>query len=337
MAGLLVGCSNQEDDGVSFVATVLENNQSSLLVEPAEGSVELSSADRIVAHVSDAIIIDPEGIEVDITAVKVGDKVMIFYDGSIAESYPAQIWSFRVQLMGEPDSGTMNEVVAEDSEVAIIEAEIETKDQVIVDVNILRLRGGPGTDYEILDRLDNGTMLTVIAEDNEWLQVITLDGREGWVHSDYVKISGGKTQITGETAEEMEEETCKTLRYLGMSKEEIVELYGEPHLILDVPGPGGDHYVYNDLPVSFVFAGQTDVVNNLELRKGAGIRGIEIGMTLKEIEEVWGNAESKGYDEGFIDFGRHPWYAQYMGVYIFFKESDGPSVAATVLWESSGR
>jgi hypothetical protein len=99
MACLLVGCSNQEDEEVSFLATVLENNQSSLLVEPVEGSVELSSADRIVAHVSDATVTDAKGSKVDITAVEVGDKVMIFYDGMIAESYPAQIWSFRVQLM----------------------------------------------------------------------------------------------------------------------------------------------------------------------------------------------------------------------------------------------
>lgn len=96
---LLAGCSDQGEEEVSFVATVLEINQSSLLVEPAEGSVELRSADRIVAHVSDATITDPESTEVDITAVEVGDKVMIFYNGEIAESYPAQIWSFRVQLM----------------------------------------------------------------------------------------------------------------------------------------------------------------------------------------------------------------------------------------------
>jgi hypothetical protein len=96
---LLVGCSNQEAEEFSFVATVLENNQSSLLVEPAEGSIELSSSDRFVAHLSDAIITDPQGNKVDITAIVVGDKVMIIYSGEIAESYPAQIWSFRVQLM----------------------------------------------------------------------------------------------------------------------------------------------------------------------------------------------------------------------------------------------
>ncbi len=99
MICLLVGCSDQEEEEVSFVATVLENNQSSLLVEPAESSVELSSADRIVAHVGDAVIIDPQGNEVDILDIEAGRQVVIYYDGMIAESYPEQVWSFRVQLM----------------------------------------------------------------------------------------------------------------------------------------------------------------------------------------------------------------------------------------------
>jgi len=98
MVCLLMGCSNQGKE-VSLIATVLENNQSSLLVEPAEGSVELSSADRIVAHVGDAIINDQQGNKVYITAVAVGDQVMIIYSGEIAESYPAQIWCSQVQLM----------------------------------------------------------------------------------------------------------------------------------------------------------------------------------------------------------------------------------------------
>lgn len=96
---LLSGCSDQKEEEVSFVANVLEINQSNLLVEPVEGSVELSSADRIVAHIGDAIIEDQEGDEVDITALEVEDKVMIFYDGMIAESYPALIWPFRVKLL----------------------------------------------------------------------------------------------------------------------------------------------------------------------------------------------------------------------------------------------
>jgi len=98
MCALVVGCSNQGTEA-SLIATVLENNQSSLLVEPAEGSIELSSSDRFVAHVDDALITDEQGNEVDVSAVAVGDQVMIIYSGEIAESYPAQIWCIRVQLI----------------------------------------------------------------------------------------------------------------------------------------------------------------------------------------------------------------------------------------------
>ncbi len=95
---LVSGCSEQKEE-ISFIASVLEVDQSSLLVEPAEGSAEMGSADRITAHLGEAIVEDKEGNEVDITAVEVGDKVAIFYDGTVAESDPAQVWPTRVQLM----------------------------------------------------------------------------------------------------------------------------------------------------------------------------------------------------------------------------------------------
>lgn len=95
---LISGCSDQKEE-TSFVASILEVYQSSLLVEPAEGSAELGSADRFIAHLGGAVIEDQEGNEVNITAVEVGDRVVIFYDGAVAESYPVQVWPFRVQLM----------------------------------------------------------------------------------------------------------------------------------------------------------------------------------------------------------------------------------------------
>lgn len=60
-------------------------------------------------------------------------------------------------------------------------------DKVVVDVDVLRLRGGPSTDHEILDRLFLGTMLQVEGNQNEWLKVITPDGKHGWVHGEYVR------------------------------------------------------------------------------------------------------------------------------------------------------
>ena len=79
-------------DEVSFVAAVLENNGTNLLVEPEEDSDELRSADKITVHVSDNVkLLDSQGNGIKIDGVETGDKVRIFYDGAIAESYPAQI------------------------------------------------------------------------------------------------------------------------------------------------------------------------------------------------------------------------------------------------------
>ncbi len=67
----------------SFEATVLEISVVSALVEPLEGEEERTSSDKIRFSV--------KGIEGMEGTVEPGDIVEIFYDGMIAESYPAEI------------------------------------------------------------------------------------------------------------------------------------------------------------------------------------------------------------------------------------------------------
>ena len=96
---VLIGCRNA-DDGNTFVATVLENNESDILVEPVEGSAELGSADRIVVYIKDATLVDAQDKEITISDIGVGKQVEISYNGGIAESYPAQIQGcYRVKLL----------------------------------------------------------------------------------------------------------------------------------------------------------------------------------------------------------------------------------------------
>lgn len=63
-------------------------------------------------------------------------------------------------------------------------------DKVIVTTGVdnLNLRNGPEITYLIIDILRSGTILEVIGAEGIWLQVITPEGREGWVHGGYVKI-----------------------------------------------------------------------------------------------------------------------------------------------------
>jgi hypothetical protein len=80
------------NEGTDFQAIVLENNGTNLLVEPVEGSDELRSADKITVHVNDDIkLLDSQNNEINIDGIEAGDRVQIFYNGAIAESYPAQI------------------------------------------------------------------------------------------------------------------------------------------------------------------------------------------------------------------------------------------------------
>ena len=78
----------------SFFATVLDVSDHSLLVQPSEDSNERKSSDKISLSF--------EGKTESIPAV--GDTVKIFYDGTIAESYPAQIFQvYRIEIVN-PES-----------------------------------------------------------------------------------------------------------------------------------------------------------------------------------------------------------------------------------------
>ena len=87
-----------EDEPRYLFATVIETGASPL-VEPAEGSWELSSADRIyidTQNMSD----DPS--KFTLRTLRAGDTVRITYDGMIAETYPARINSASAICYADP-------------------------------------------------------------------------------------------------------------------------------------------------------------------------------------------------------------------------------------------
>lgn len=66
----------------------------------------------------------------------------------------------------------------------------------------LRLRSGPGTNYEAITSLATGVRLTITSiESNGWLGVETASGVAGYVHPDYVEVytGGGGGTATGAT------------------------------------------------------------------------------------------------------------------------------------------
>lgn len=72
--------SSSEEDKTSVIATVTEISGDNIIVEPVEGSEELSSSDEFSLT----------SVDVDIPAdLEVGSKIEIFYSGEIQETQPA--------------------------------------------------------------------------------------------------------------------------------------------------------------------------------------------------------------------------------------------------------
>ncbi len=99
-----------------------------------------------------------------------------------------------------------------------------------VNVEVLRLRSGPGTDYEILDRLFYGTPLEVKDRENEWLFVDVYPGcvyrnNQGWVHGDYVESGYGP--YPSHPSDYGVTIRGKAINYF-MEVSEVVNLIGEP-------------------------------------------------------------------------------------------------------------
>lgn len=86
---IMTGCSKPRDmdsimDEPNFAGIVEEVYDQSILVRVNEGEEELRSSDLI------RISLDAE-IEDSQTDFHIGDEVRVYYDGTVAESYPAQI------------------------------------------------------------------------------------------------------------------------------------------------------------------------------------------------------------------------------------------------------
>lgn len=73
----------KSNDGIeSFTATILDKAETYILVQPDECELEIRTADKIVVSFTKESLIHK---------FKVDDKVIIYYSGSIMESYPARI------------------------------------------------------------------------------------------------------------------------------------------------------------------------------------------------------------------------------------------------------
>lgn len=98
--------------------------------------------------------------------------------------------------------------------------------------SVLNLREKPGTEYEIVQRLSEGTITKIIGINSGWFKVETSGGKTGYVHPDYVEIvpytvtsksnstvssSGGKAVVNVENISETRKEILEyAASFLGV-------------------------------------------------------------------------------------------------------------------------
>lgn len=91
------------EEGIIFSATVEDREENSLLVLADEDASVRSSSDRFSVSLKGAQVLDEEGEALEPSDLWLLDRVEIAFDGSVAESYPAQITARKVtRLPKEP-------------------------------------------------------------------------------------------------------------------------------------------------------------------------------------------------------------------------------------------
>jgi len=155
----------------------------------------------------------------------------------------------------------------------------------------VQLRAEPDTASSVLGVYQTGQALTVLGVSGAWLKV-DVDGVTGYMHGDYVSLSGG-TAVTG----------VITGAYVRMRREpnidsEILGTY-DVGTIMTVTDVVGDWYVVS-------YKGQTgyirdDFLNISGTNTAAGLAIVDTAMAYLGVGYVYGGTSPSGFDcSGFV-------------------------------------
>lgn len=151
--------------------------------------------------------------------VYVGEGICIEAKGTISGVVTSELshWDHwgELKMLDYTNAADMDVVPSEPSD-AITKAEVTNPGR------YLNVRSGPGTGYQIVFRVDKGTIVDVLAQEVEWWQIRS-GGRIGWAMAEYL------TPLNDENPEETpdfipEEEPEEQPGYIAISPEEMNEL-----------------------------------------------------------------------------------------------------------------
>ena len=162
---------------------------------------------------------------------------------------------------------------AENAEAAATDEQTARTATIVTGSGRLRVRSGPGADYDIVAYLNNGDTVTVLSVEGDWAQIRTADGQEGYVSTEFLQMEEADTADTAATAEDASEaDTAEQAETAGTAEEAAAadtgaQAEGERSAVVSTSngrlrvrsGPGADYDI-----VAYLNDGDTVTVLSVE-------------------------------------------------------------------------
>lgn len=102
---------------------------------------------------------------------------------------------------------------------------------VVTNGDVLNVRTGSSTDYDIINQLQNGSIVEVIGEENGWYKIV-IPGKTGYVCGDYLSVSSVQEELI--TKEELTKLLEMMMSQVGSDKQLALTPDGNLTLVDDV-------------------------------------------------------------------------------------------------------
>jgi type IV pilus assembly protein PilM len=80
-----------------------------------------------------------------------------------------------------------SEIIEEEEEAELVVPEKKIQIQVLLEIPVLNVRQGPGTNYAIIDKIRGGETYNLLQDQDQWYEIELEPGQTGWVSADYVE------------------------------------------------------------------------------------------------------------------------------------------------------
>ena len=117
----------------------------------------------------------------------------------------------------------------------------ESSRQGIVTANVLNVRARPATHYEVVAKLERGTIVDIVSEKDGWLEIIAPPNTTAWIAAEYVMPDG---TVTGDRVRVHSGPGLVFTTYAYVNEGDHVELLGAPANEWQKIQPPGDAKVW---------------------------------------------------------------------------------------------